>query len=193
MDGRRARRVKGRLAVLDAVIDLVAEGHTPPTVDQVAERSGVSVASVFRYFESVEEMQSEAVARFGDRYQHLFMWTPPASDSAFGDRLEALVTARLDLYEAIHPVARFARQRSLVNPHVATRLAAVRADQYRQIEASFATELTPLPAHAARQITDAVAAVVAFEGWDLLHSDLGRSRSEIAATWTSAISSLFGV
>ena len=179
--------------MLDAVIDLVAEGHTPPTVDQVAERSGVSVASVFRYFESVEEMQSEAVARFGDRYQHLFMWSSPSRDAPFGERLAALVTARLDLYEAIHPVARFARQRSLVNPHVATRLAAVRADQYRQIEAYFATELTPLSAIAAHRICDAVATVVTFEGWDLLHSDLGRSRSEIAATWTSAISALFGV
>ncbi|MEI2697696.1 MAG: hypothetical protein V9E94_04890 [Microthrixaceae bacterium] len=40
-DGRTARRERNRAVVLDAVLDLFAEGGSPnPTPDQVAERSG---------------------------------------------------------------------------------------------------------------------------------------------------------
>ena len=63
IDGRRARRERGRLAVSDAVIDLVGEGNTDPTSEQVAERAGVSVASLFRYFETLEELRQETLRR----------------------------------------------------------------------------------------------------------------------------------
>ncbi len=52
VDGRRARRERGRIAVSDAVIDLAFEGNANPTAEQVAKRAGVSVASLFRYFET---------------------------------------------------------------------------------------------------------------------------------------------
>ena len=46
-DGRRARRGRGRLAVCEAMIDLVFEGNLPPSADQVAERAGYSSAEEF--------------------------------------------------------------------------------------------------------------------------------------------------
>ena len=75
VDGRSARRERGRAAVIDAVVDLLQEGHAPPTTPQVVERAGISEASLFRYFRSIDDLQLEATARFLDRHAHLFeMW-----------------------------------------------------------------------------------------------------------------------
>src|SRR5437764_99636 len=56
LDGRAARRDRGREAVLDAVIALFEEGHVRPTPEAVAERSGVSVRSVYRYYEDRDDL-----------------------------------------------------------------------------------------------------------------------------------------
>ncbi len=71
-DGRHARRERGRAAVVDALFEFLLEGRLPPTVDEVANRAGVSVASVFRYFDGIEDMQRHAFARFRTRFAHLY-------------------------------------------------------------------------------------------------------------------------
>ena len=71
VDGRRARRDRGREAVTEAMIDLVLEGHVPPTAEQVAARAGVSVASLFRYFETLDELRRATIQRYHERFAHL--------------------------------------------------------------------------------------------------------------------------
>jgi Bacterial regulatory proteins, tetR family len=72
VDGRHARRERGRLAVIDAMLILVSEGHVPPTVEQLAERAGVSAASVFRYFDTLEDLRQATTGVFFKRNPHLF-------------------------------------------------------------------------------------------------------------------------
>ena len=56
VDGRTARRDRNRDAVLDAVIELFTEGHVGLVAADVAERSGVSLRSVYRYFDDLEAL-----------------------------------------------------------------------------------------------------------------------------------------
>ena len=49
-DGRTARRDRNREAVLDAALALFTAGELEPTAAAVAERSGVSLRSVYRYW-----------------------------------------------------------------------------------------------------------------------------------------------
>ena len=56
VDGRNARRVRNRQAVVDATLALLDEGHTDISVDEVVERSGVSKRSIFRYFETLDDL-----------------------------------------------------------------------------------------------------------------------------------------
>ena len=60
IDGRRARRERGRSAVIDAAFALAEEGKIPLTTELVAERSGVSAASIFRYFDGLDDLQYQA-------------------------------------------------------------------------------------------------------------------------------------
>jgi AcrR family transcriptional regulator len=190
LDGRRARRIRGRLAVLDAVLDLIDDGQAPPSVEAVSERSGVSQASIFRYFQSIDDLQSEAVTHFAQRHQQLFMWTAPAPEASYDDRLAGLLDQRLDLYETVANVARFARLRAPVNPYVANRLRQIRSDQRAQIEEVLAPELATEHEIVAQRLIDAIFSLLAFEAWDQLDLESNRSRTEIFETWSMAITAL---
>ena len=77
VDGRRARRHRSRDLAVDAVLDLLGEGVLRPTAQQVAERSGVSLRSIFRIFDDVESLNAAAAARQLSRIRHLFVDVMP--------------------------------------------------------------------------------------------------------------------
>ena len=70
-----------------ALLDLLDEGVIRPTAQQVAERSGVSLRSIFRIFDDVESLNAAACARQVTRVRHLFIDVP-----AEGDPLPAVGT-----------------------------------------------------------------------------------------------------
>ena len=77
VDGRRARRHRSRDLAVDALLDLLGEGVLRPTAQQVAERSGVSLRSIFRIFDDVETLNAAAAARQLSRVRHLFVDVMP--------------------------------------------------------------------------------------------------------------------
>ncbi|MDX6280359.1 MAG: hypothetical protein QOH03_1430 [Kribbellaceae bacterium] len=52
MSGRAQQKHRTRQALLDAYFALLREGGESPTVAQVAEKAGISVATAYRYFPS---------------------------------------------------------------------------------------------------------------------------------------------
>ena len=67
-DGRARRRERNREAVVAALLELYREGRLQPSADEVAERAGVSVRSVFRYLDDTEAMVRAGSTR---QQQHL--------------------------------------------------------------------------------------------------------------------------
>ena len=131
VDGRRARRDRGRLAVIEAVLDLLEEGENPPLASHVAKRAGVSSATLFRYFETLDELQHEATSRFFERNAPLFE-VPQIGVGPLGARADRYAAARADLYDQIAPIARLGRARAFDRPVFAETLHSVRqvmADQ----------------------------------------------------------------
>jgi len=59
--GGRSEQV--RAAVADAVLALLAEGRTPFTTVEVAERAGVSRQTIYRWWPTHEELLTEALQR----------------------------------------------------------------------------------------------------------------------------------
>jgi len=188
-DGRRARRERNRAAVIDAMFELMGDGHLPPSVDEVASRAQVSVSSVFRYFDNLDDLLQQTVARYFERFAPLFE-VPAVPDGDVDDRIAALVTARLDLWEAIGPIARMARIRAAEQPKLAAVLAETRRDLAAQVRAHFAPDLD---GHAHAAMDDRVALIdclTAFESWDLLTGTHGRSRQLVDRAWTSGVRAL---
>ena len=186
MDGRTARRERGRVAVLDAMVGLVQEGVIPPTAEQVASRAGVSVASLFRYFDDLEDLQRQMIARFLDRYAASFD-VPSFGRGPLDRRVRGFAHARATLYEAIAPFARLTRARSLERPTIATGLHEMRARLAAQVDGHFAPELTVLGRARAEDAAGCIVALTSFESWDLLQGDLGRTRRQIERAWSTTI------
>ena len=111
IDGRTARKDRNRLAVLDAVLELFTEGDLIPSPEAIAQRSGVSLRSVYRFLGASRDLVHAAIERHLERVGPLFA-LEPVGEGTFADRVEELVSARLRLYQAIAPTARAAQART---------------------------------------------------------------------------------
>src|SRR5918999_531322 len=71
VDGRTARAVRTRNAIVDATIALVEEGDLRPTAPRVAERAEVSVRSVFQHFDDLDSLYAAVAERLYQRVRGL--------------------------------------------------------------------------------------------------------------------------
>ena len=188
IDGRRLRAERGRAAVIDAMFDLMIEGHLPPAVDQVAERSGVSTATIFRYFGSLDELQQETVARFVHRFEQLLV-IDRLGEGSTTTRIRRFVDSRIRLFSEVGPVMHLAWIRSLDQPRIA---AAVRDNRRRLLEATtqhFAAELGAASTRQAR-LAEAIDGLCSIESWVSLTRIHDRSPDEVRRVWISAVTAL---
>lgn len=159
--------------MIDAMIDLVLEGQAPPSVDQVADRAGVSQASVFRYFATVDELRHEAIGRYFERFDDMIA-IPDIGIGSLHDRVERFVSARDALYERTAPMARLARRQAVHVSELSRTLHRLRSTFVDQTTQHFACELDLLRLDAREQRVAVIAALTSFEAWDQL-APLGRT------------------
>jgi TetR/AcrR family transcriptional regulator of autoinduction and epiphytic fitness len=106
LDGRTARAVRTREAIVDATLALLAEGEVRPTAPRIAERAGVSVRSVFQHFDDLETLYAAVGSRITERVAALIQPIDPALDAA--ERLVAFFRQRGRVNEALTPTLRAA-------------------------------------------------------------------------------------
>lgn len=189
VDGRRARRERSRAAVIDALFALIDDGKVPPSVDQIAARSGVSVSSIFRMFDGLDDMRSQAFVEFEARYGHLLAFDFDEATPR-DERIDRLVRSRIDLFAAAGSLMALARQRSLDHPPMADRVSNQRlllAEQTQRCLRAEAERLTPPEAANLVALVDAATSPEAFE---VLRASHGRTRQQIERTWRRAVSAL---
>lgn len=189
LDGRRQRRLRNRAAVVEAVFSLIQAEEGTPAVEAIAERAGVSISSIFRYFESLDDLHEQTIEHHFTRVAPLFL-IPSIGEGDRSARITGFVAARLDLYDAIAPVARVARARAIDTPRIAQTLAETRHRMADQAWAHFAPELAARTPARGDDLAALIDAVTAFEAWDLLVSTHGRSRAQVHRAWTTALHAL---
>lgn len=185
-DGRRLRRAQNREAVLDAMVELFAEGVLQPSTDDIAERAGVSSRSLFRYFVDVDDLHGAAIER------QLAAARPLLDIGAVPDdptvvKVERLVAARVRLFEAIAPAARAARVYAHRHQIVATQIRRSRSYLRNQLRTLFAPELVTRPG-----VFPALDALCSFETYELMRHDQGLSRAKATTAITVALLELLG-
>jgi TetR/AcrR family transcriptional regulator, regulator of autoinduction and epiphytic fitness len=184
IDGRRARRHRSRDLAVDALLDLLNEGVVRPTAQQVAERSGVSLRSIFRIFDDVESLNAAACARQVTRVRHLFVDVP--AEGTLDARIDQVIAINGRLYESIAPVRRAALRAAPESAAVQETLARARGWVRAEVERVFAEEL----AAAGRDAVAAVELALSFEAWDHLRSAQGLSPTRTAAAVSRVLHSL---
>jgi TetR/AcrR family transcriptional regulator, regulator of autoinduction and epiphytic fitness len=178
IDGRTARRERNRTAVLDATLELLADGFDEPTPDQVAARAGVSVRSVYRYTENRQDLFRASTERAFERFRPLFE-VDGLGVGPFEDRVTALVSTRVRALDATRVFARLAERLRQSHPDLEASIRDARRLARRQIELQFAAELRVLDPERRRCALDTIDTMLAPEAYGYLRDTLGRSPDEI--------------
>ncbi|MEZ5215801.1 MAG: TetR/AcrR family transcriptional regulator [Ilumatobacteraceae bacterium] len=189
-DGRRRRREAGRAAVLDALIDLVLEHGAPPAADDIADRAGVSSASLFRYYPSLDELREAAIGRYFERFDTLIS-LPESRPRSTASRIRTLVEARLTFYDHVAPMARLARRQAALVPALRCSLDRVRSIFVEQLAIWFEDELARFPPKERRQRIAVLAALTSFEAWDQL-GESGLDRDQLNRALRRSLADLLG-
>lgn len=191
VDGRTASRDRNLSAVVDALLDLFAEGNLRPGADAIAARSGVSRRSVFRYFDDLDSLGRVAIERQLARVGHLIELQDPGEGS-IDDRIERLIMQRVRLFEAILPAGRVSRLRAPFEPVVAEELALSRKLFRLQVERHFADVLRALSRGERNALLGAAEVLCSFEGYELLRLGHEQTPKQIAASMRVGFRRLFG-
>ena len=189
-DGRTLRRTRNRDLVVDAMLELVDEGNgVEPSVEQLVTRSGLSERSIFRYFDGLDDLRREVIRRNFERVAPLLA-ADALADGDLDDRVARFVDARLRACELMAGAGRISRRNAPVEPLLADELARFRRLLADQVRASFAPELQARTRADASDLEVVIEVLVSFDGWDLMSSGYGRSRTQIRRAWTRSLRTL---
>ncbi len=172
-DGRRQRSERSRQAILAAMLELVEEGVLVPTAQQVSERAGVGIRTVFRHFSDMESLFALLDVEIRNKYQDLFAGGD--RNGSFDERLLHAVEQRALAYEAtgnqfLSTQAQMWRYPTLQEQYART------LRQIRRDLEDWLPEIQALPAEQ-REMIDVAAS---FDTWHRLRVYLGLSVAESA-------------
>ncbi len=171
IDGRRARGVRTRNAIIEALLDLVADGDLKPTAQRVADQAGVSVRSVYQHFTDIEGLYSQAAERVEELADELAGDVDPGL--ALNDRIERFVAARTGLLDILMPFLASAR---LVEPESEILLKHRSGmEKHLRDETSkvFGPELSKVGGSQRRQALAALDELTSWRAWEHLLEHLG--------------------
>ena len=186
---RRAGPSERRTKAIDAFLDLVLEHGTPPRPEAVAERAGVSLATLYRYFATLEELRHEAAARVLDRFPELFA-VPDIGSGNRAQRIARFAAARLALHETLHPLELLVRSTTATDPAAAEFVDVARRALADQVRLHFDDELRPLTPARRDDTVAAIAALTSIESWDQFRHSQRRSSAQTRRAWVDAIDRL---
>jgi TetR/AcrR family transcriptional regulator of autoinduction and epiphytic fitness len=170
VDGRTARAIRTRRAVVDALLALLAEGDPRPGGERIAERAGVSLRALWANFADLETLYAAAGQRQLERQAELARRISPRLP--LNQRVAALCRQRAQVLEFLAPIARAAQLREPFS-------AALRANRARQYQIArdelaqlFAAELAAGTKTDADELLNAMTAASTWPAWSVLRDDL---------------------
>ncbi len=175
IDGRTARAVRTRQAIVDACIELVEGGDPRPTGPRIATRAGVSVRSVFQHFDDLETLFAAVGRRVVDRVSRLIVPVDPGLP--LDDRIASLVAQRARLLEAVTPIRRAASAHSVGSAEINRRFQSGHDFLRQQVMTVFAPELEQA-GDLARVVLDSLDVALSWSTWETLRVLNGRSDQE---------------
>jgi AcrR family transcriptional regulator len=170
-DGRVLRGQRNKEALLCAYTELLAEGDWQPRAQDVAQRAGVSVRSLFQHFPDLRALRDIVVV---DRFELVLasiehLEVELRTLCSMSERVEATVAMRAELWEKCSPVRTILLVPNAdgTNRHLADKVCTVRAQLREQLRRTFAHELAAADGDSSI-VLSAVQASLGFEMWEHL-------------------------
>lgn len=170
-DGRTRRRVRNREKVVQALYELIGEGHRRPTADQVAARAGVGRRTVFRHFDDLESLFAELAQQVRDEAR--IGQEARSSDAPLEKRVDELVRRFASLFEKLAPFRRSNQLHAWRSP-VLQRFDREGSEELRTAIAQVLPELAGQPA----AIRAGLVHILSPAAWDGLRENQGLDAEE---------------
>ncbi len=188
-DGRQRRRQRNRDAVVEALLDLYADGNLRPSAEEIASRSGLSPRSLFRYFDDVDDLIRAALTRQQVRVIPLLPIEATPEDP-LSDRITALVAQRFRIFDAVGNAAAVVRLRAPFESVLNNALATHRAFLRSQIATLFAAEMASMGTSGA-SLLSAADVLTSYESRHLLVNDQGLDAIQAMNVMAATLTTLF--
>lgn len=185
VDGRTARALRTKAAVVDAMLALIEEGDLRPTAPRIAERAGVSLRSVFQHFTDLDTLFRAAAERQFTRHADLHRSVSP--DLPVVERIAAFAAQRCRLWEAVGPVRLAAEVNEPFSPELTPLLTFSRKALRSEIEWLFPAELDTLDDGERKAVLDAADTAASFPAWMHQRYRLGHSAERVEAATALAL------
>lgn len=170
------RGLRSRMAVAEAMLELIREGELRPPLRLVAERAGVSLRLVHNHFADREQLFGAAAALQMEQVaKHV---QAIDADGPLETRLDNFVKVRARLLEAITPVRRAGLGEEPFSASVRTSLSAIRDAKRKQVTAVFADELGRLSGRAAADLARSVCTIASWSTWEELRAHQSLTSSQ---------------
>src|SRR3954453_16076188 len=166
-DGRAARSVRTRRAIVDALRALHHAGDLRPTAPRVGERAGVSVRTVWQPFDDLETLLFEAGRRALEIAQSFV--TPIDMSLPTAERVDALVQQRARMFEEMAPPWRAARVHAPFSAQIQSNRDTLMQLAREQVGELFAPELAA--ASDPQALLDALHIASSWATWESLRAD----------------------
>jgi len=110
LDGRHERVRKGKEAVSNAIIAMVAEGRVNLTTADIAARAGISERTFTRYFDSIGDLIELSLQQIEPHIKHILTLEVPSGD--LSSRIKTLINLRVSLIRTYGPLVEAVNQLS---------------------------------------------------------------------------------
>jgi AcrR family transcriptional regulator len=185
-DGRRERSAASRRRILAAMVDLIESGQPSPTAEAVALRAGVSLRTVFRHFEEMENLHLEIAALVFERVRHIL--ERPFEHRSWPANLPEAVERRAEFFEVMAPF----KTAIDVHRHRSRAIAA----QHRRITVMsrdlLAASVSP-ELHADRERFELLCLLMSLEAWQRLREQQGLTIAEASRAVLAGARAIAGI
>lgn len=185
-DGRRERSATSRRRILAAMVELIEGGLPSPTAEVVAARAGVSLRTVFRHFEEMENLHLEIAALVFERIRPIL--DRPLATGEWPGMLAEIVDRRAEFFEILAPF------KTAIDVH-RHRSRAIAAQHRRITVLSRDLLVAALPAAVIddRQTCELLGLLLSIEAWQRLREQQGLSVAEARGAVLRAACAVSGV
>ncbi|HRW37912.1 MAG: TetR/AcrR family transcriptional regulator [Acidimicrobiales bacterium] len=188
IDGRTARALRTKDAIVEACLGLIDEGDLRPTGPRIAERAGVSVRSIFQHFDDLDALFAavgqRVVVRIGGIIAHIDPATP------LHDRVDAFVHQRAAVLESLTPVLRAALVHAASSEVIRGQFEQGHEFLRLQVAQVFAPEVAAAPE--GEVLLHGLVVALSWTTWDLLRAAQEQSVAQARAVVTLMVRSLLG-
>lgn len=182
-DGRKHRSQKSQVRIVNAMLELVAQGNLEPSADQIAEIAEVGRRSVFRHFSDMDTLYREMTDSIAATMGSVVLQPFEAADWA-GQVLE-LVDRRAMGFEKMKPFLLAGQVHRHRSPYLKTSHA-----QFVEMLRKILLAILPKQIAGNDVLVEALDMLLSFENWSRLREDQGLSVAKSKRVLKQAIQSL---